>query len=411
MPQFTYKAKQGPGKTVDGRIEADSLNAAIAKILQLGVTPLDVREGIVRETPVRRLKSLPKPSFEFFRKISHTEINNFTRQICDLVEAGVPLLRSLNIVYRQTKNPHLKSVLDNMQAVVRDGGTLSDAMAKHPKVFSSLYVNMIRSGELSGQLDMVLRRLAEFSEKDLDTRNKIKASLAYPTLIFLVGALTIFVLLSFVIPRLTVVFEDFGASLPWPTVILMNLSGFFARFGWLILIAAMAAGAYFVRMINSPKGRYWFDELKLKMPVIRTFIVDVEIGRLARTLATLLESGVVIIAALKSVAEVLTNEVLRQDIREAAERVANGESLTAGLKESPYFPEAALQMVAVGEETGHLEQSLHKLAGAYERRADQSMRTVVSLMGPVALVVIVSIVGFLVIAMLLPIFQMNLIVK
>ncbi len=409
MPQYSYKAKHGPTKIVEGVLEADNLDSAIIKVMRLGYTPLDVKEAALKRNQI--FSADVKPSFGFSKKVKHTEINLFTRQLCDLVEAEVPLLKSLNLILNQTQNLNFKNIVDQIQNFVKDGGTLSEGLAKHPDIFPPLYVNMIRSGEMSGNLAIVLNRLAEFSDKDLETRNKINSSLAYPLFILLVGIGTIFVLLTFVIPRLSVIFEDLGESLPLPTLILVNLSGFCARFGVFIIIALLAVFFYLREIFRSPKGRLWLDNLKLKIPILQQFIIQVEVGRFARTLGTLLESGVMIVPALNLVRDVLGNEILKQDVKKVAGRVANGDSLSVALKESQYIPEMALNMVAVGEQTGRLEQGFYKLADSYERQAEQSTRILTSLIGPMALVLIVLAVGFLVMAMLLPLFKMNLIIK
>jgi len=410
MPEFYYKAKRGPSELVDGSVEADNLDNAIEKVIKLGLSPIDVTSELPTKTD-RAPQKIRTQTFNFSQRVKKSDIGPFTRQLCDLVESGVPLLQSLNLIFRQTSNPAFKDMIEKMTSFVRDGGTLSDAMAQHGDVFSRLYVSMVRSGEISGNLDLILNRLAEFHDKDLEIRNKVRSSLIYPSLMLAVGAVTIFVLLTFVIPRLTTMFEDLAQTMPLPTVILVNISGFLERFWWIIVLLSGFGGFYFKNFINSPEGKLWFDGIKIRLPVFGEFIKDVEIGRFARTLATLLESGVVIVSALQSVWTVLDNEVIKRDVRMASEDVSAGSSLSVALKKSRYFPESAMNMVVVGEESGRLEQSLHKLADVYERRSDQSIKTVTSLIEPILIVFIGSVVGFIVIAMLLPIFRMNLIIQ
>ena len=408
MPKFDYKAKEGPTKIVGGVIEADTADNAVGKIIRLGLTPIEVHQAVQGESPVSKTT---KPLLRLFKRVSLADLVQMTRQMSDLIEAAVPVLRSLQIVLNQTPNPNLKDIVNQMYNYVKDGGSFSDALAQYPDVFPSLYVNMVKTGEISGQLEVVLNRLAAYLEKEQETRGKVVSSLAYPALILIVGILTMFVLLTFVIPRLSVMFDDLGQELPFITVVLMNVSGFFASYWWLILAVIAVAGLYFKNFLNTSNGRRWFDQVKLKIPLLGQFLKIVEIGRFARTLGALLASGVTITTALKSVAETIQNTVLREEVRKISEEVNSGASLRKALKQCSFFPEVAVNMISVGEEIGHLEQGLLKVAETYERQSEQTVKTIVSLLGPLVLVFIVGIVGFVVIAMLLPIFKMNLIIK
>ena len=260
-------------------------------------------------------------------------------------------------------------------------------------------------------MEIVLNRLADYLDKEQETQSKVRSSLAYPALILIVGILTVFVLLTFVIPRLTVMFDDFNQDLPLVTLFLINISSFFAQFWWIMVISITGGIVYLKKWFQSEKGRLWFDSTIIKLPIFGYFIKVVEIGRFCRTLGTLLESGVVITTALNSVWATVNNQVLRNEIKQVSEDVTNGASLRGALKSCSFFPEIAVNMISVGEETGNLEKSLLKIADTFERQADQTIKTLVSLIGPIVLVFIVSIVGVVVIAMLLPIFQMNLLIS
>ena len=405
MPKFTYKAKKGPAELVDGTIEAENLDRAVDKIINLGYAPIDVFAGSHEERPtVEKTEGL---SFDFYRQVKLSDKGLFLRQLYDLVDARVPILRALNIVLNQTRNPHFKDLITKIHTFVQDGGTLSEAMAQYPQIFSPFYVNLVKSGEIGGNLEVVLGRLADFIEKDIEMRSKVKSSLIYPALILLVGCLTIFILLTFVVPRLTVIFDDMAESLPWATLILIGISNFFARFWWLIMAIALMGSFYLRRFSHSPEGRLWLDKQKLMIPIFGNFIQEVEIARFARTLSTLLESGVVIVNALESVQAVLENEILKQEIKNAAKEVAGGSSLHTALQECPYFPEEALTMITVGEESGRLEQSLNKLADSFEHKSDRSIKIVTTLIEPVMILLVGSIVFFIVMAVVLPIFKMN----
>ncbi|MFA5059231.1 MAG: type II secretion system F family protein [Candidatus Omnitrophota bacterium] len=419
MPKFIYKAKKGPGEVVDGVIDAEDFDSAVDKVTQMGLTPIDVALKVALSNPLPSFSEEPqdkekrKASLSFLssRRIKQEDIAIFTRQLSDLIDSGVPILRAITVVLRQTQNPSLKEIIAQMQSAIQDGGSFSHALSQHEAIFSKLYSNMVRSGELGGNLNVVLNRLAEFIDKDQETRAKVRASLIYPALILVVGVVTIFILLSFVIPRLTVMFDDLSQSLPLPTMILVGISDFLSKFWWLVLIASGMIFLAFKNYLRSAEGKKWFDELKLKLPLLGSFIKDAEIGRFSRTLGTLLDCGVTIVPALEAVSEVLGNEVLKAEIKKVSLEVAGGSSLNAALKGCAYFPEAAIHMIAVGEESGRLEQSLYKLADSYERSCDRSVKTITSLLEPLLIVLIGSVVGFIVISMLLPIFKMDLMIR
>ncbi len=409
MPKFSYKAKEGPGKLVTGMVEAENMDIAVKKVLDLGFSPIDIQPQKISDGP--KEEAAHKPVFTFRKSVRPSIIVLFTRQLSDLVDAAIPILRALQLAERQTRHAYFKTVLGQMHSFVRDGGSLSGALSQHPSIFPPLYINMVRAGEVSGQLGLVLNRLAGLLEKDQETQLRIRSSLAYPIFVLAVGVLSVFVLLTFVIPRLTVIFEDFNQQLPLPTVILMRTSDFFARFWWLIGVIAAVAFVYFRRWSLTEKAKIWIATKQLNTPILGDFILEVEVGRFSRTMGTLVESGVVIIDALHSVLPLLENEVLRQEMKEAIDEVTHGSSLAAALRKSPFFPEAAVNMIAVGEETGRLEKGLFKLADSLERQADATAKTMVSLVGPAFLVIVVGLIGAAVISMLLPIFKMNLIVQ
>ncbi len=394
---------------VSGSVDAENFDQAVNKIIGLGFVPIDVNAGPVKGTA--RKTRAGGPFVPFGSRVGKGEIALFTRQLSDMIDAGVPLIRSLNVVAGQIRNPAFEKIIRRVHDFVQNGGSLSDALTEHPRVFPRLYVSMVGAGEVSGQLNVILNRLADFIEKEQEIRSKVISSLIYPGLMLGVGILTIFVLLSFVIPRLTTLFEDLSATLPLPTVLLMAASDFLSRF-WYIVLGVLAAAVYgFKRFTDSPEGRLWFDRVKLKTPIAGRFILEVEIGRFARTLGTLLESGVVIVSALESVWGVMDNAVLQNEVRKISQEVSAGSSLTAAMRHCRYFPEITVNMIAVGEEAGRLEDALFKLAASYEKRSDRAIKAFTSMLEPLLIVVIGSVVGYIVIAMLLPIFRMNLIIQ
>lgn len=411
MAKFVYRAKQGPSQIINGVIEAEHRESAIRKISQLGYFPLEVS---IKQDVLSKSKSLNTPiqlNFNFNKTISGKQIALFTRQLYILVDSGVPLLRALRIISNQPYEPQVKAVMSELADAIEDGDSFSKALAKHKKNFSQMYINMVRSGELSGKLPLVLNRLADFTLKEQETRSKVKASLYYPAFVLGIGVITVFILLTFVIPHLTQIFEDLNESLPLPTMILIGMSDFFVHFGW--LLAAGIGGIFFLykRIHRNKKGRLAIDRLKLKLPILGSFLREVEFGRFSRTLATLIKSGVTIVSALETVSEVLENTVLQQELRKVTLSVKNGENLTKALAQLTYFPESAISIIAVGEESGHLDHGLDNLADSYEQQIQLATQTVTSLLGPSMIVLIGMVVAFIIFALALPIFRMDTLIR
>ena len=405
MPQFLYKAKSGPQDVTTGIIEADTITEAVTKLTNAGKIPIDVKLYMKIVLPSNDKNT------ESNTKISQIALFQFTRQLADLLEAGIPLARCMELLSRQRQFPVMVEIIESMTVLLQQGGSLSLALSKYPKIFSPLYIHTVKAAEASGQLPLVLNRLAQFLESDMQMQSKAKSSLLYPAIIFLVGLLTLFVLLSFVLPRLTLMFEDFDAQLPLPTRIVVAISQVFAQFWW--LMAAVIVGAfYWTRsFLNTAKGKAWFDAALLKVPLLKSFIEDTQLSRFARTLGMLLESGVPIVTALESVTMVVDNLALQEEVKKMALRVKSGMSLTQAIKASALFPEMAVDLIAVGQESGKLEKGLYKLATNCERTSQELAQTFVTILGPAVLVVVVGIVGFMIVAMLLPMFQMNMIIN
>jgi len=405
MAQYSYKAKSGPKDIVSGFIEADTLNEAVTKLTNTGKMPIDVKLQVKVVLPVDLINTESKT------KISQVALYQFTRQLADLLEAGIPLARCMELLSRQRQFPQLVGLIETMSELLQKGGSLSFALSKYPKIFSPLYIHTVKAAEASGQLPLVLNRLAQFLEADMLMQSKAKSSLLYPAIIFLVGVLTLFVLLSFVLPRLTLMFEDFDAQLPLATRIVVAVSQIFAQFWWLIL-GVFIGGFFWGRsFINTTNGKATLDRITLKIPLLKSFIENTQLSRFARTLGMLLESGVPIVTALESVTQVVDNSALQEEVRKMTLKVKSGMSLTQAIKASALFPEMAVDLIAVGQESGKLEKGLYKLAANCERSSQELAQAFVTILGPAVLVIVVGIIGFMIIAMLLPMFQMNMIIN
>ena len=404
MPRFVYEAKKGPNDIVKGTLVADNKNAAVQKISQTGYYILSLEEE------GEALNTSAAGSI-FSERINTKDIATFTRQLSDLLEAGITISKALDILHSQAENKKLKKMILDIRDFCIGGNPLSSALARHPRVFSNLYISMVRSGETGGMLEGILKRLSDFNEKQIEIQTKIKTALAYPILMIVVGIVTITVLITFVIPKMMGLFADFGQSLPLPTQILLGISSAIKKY-WLLFIIFLVALVIAVRKIyDTSEGRAAIDRLKLSIPVMGNLVKKVEIARFARTLATLLENGVPILESLTIVLDTMGNAIIKTDVEKAYTAVKEGSSLAEGLGPSKVVPLAVINMIATGEEGGHLEKSLLKVAEGYDRESDEAIKIMMSLVEPVLILSLGLVVGFIVISMLLPIFEINFLVR
>lgn len=405
MARFIYRAKRGPKEEVTGFIEAVNKNAALHKLTAMGLFPVSVEQEEAEEAVLK------KPLFLRFRKIAIRDLSVFTRQLSDLLEAGLPLVRALAVLEKQTENSFLKTIIADLRSSVQDGNPLSDSLQKHPRVFSSLYISMVRSGETGGSLENVLLRLAEFQESQEELNATVRRAMAYPALMGFVGVVTIFVLITFVIPKIVSMFQDLNQMLPLPTVILLNISHFIRDFWWILAGACLLVYFVYARTARTREGKLFIDRLKLSFPLMGQLILRAEIARFARTLSTLLNNGVPILESLTVVINIMGNEILKEDARLAQREVRGGTSLASGLGKGSYFPAFVNNMIAVGEESGALEKALIKVAISYEREVDRQVQVMTALLEPLMILTMGLVIGFIVIAMLLPIFELSFIAR
>ncbi len=405
MPRFIYRAKKGPKEEVSGSIEAENKNADLHKLTAMGHFPISIEEEDIEQA------ALKKSPFLRFRRISVRDLSVFTRQLSDLLEAGLPLLRTLSVLQKQTVNRYLQSVIGDLKDSVQDGNPLSTSLQKHPKIFSGLYVSMVKSGETGGSLENVLVRLAEFQESQEELNTTVRQAMAYPALMAIVGTVTIFVLMVFVIPKIVTMFQDLNQTLPLPTVILLNISYFMRDFWWVLVGVASLIYFAFLRIAKTHEGRMIIDRFKLAFPVMGQLILRAEIARFSRTLSTLLNNGVPILEALSVVIDIMENESLKEDTRLAQREVREGSNLAKGLGKGAYFPIFVNNMIAIGEESGALEKALLKVATSYEREVDKAVKVLTTLLEPLMILTMGLIIGFIVIAMLLPIFEISFIAR
>lgn len=401
MPKFIYQAKKGPQEKVSGSLEAKSRSQAISLIEENGLFPISVEEIEEKAAGIGRIA---------LRRIRPQDVTIFTRQFSNLIEAGLTISQALKVLSQQTPNSAFKRIIAGIDAQIKDGATLSDALIGYPKQFSQFYCAVVKSGELSGALETVLNSLADFSEQEEKIRSDVLASLMYPALIASVGAITVYALLTFVVPKITLMFEETEQALPLATQSLIAVSKMFQAYWWLMLLIG-AALIFMVKRGRSREENLLWDQSMLQLPVIGSIIQKSEMAHFVRTLSLLFESGVAMLAALEAVGRTMTNKVIQAEIKKIAQDIQDGSSLSVAVKKSKYFPVYVVNIISVGEESGTLEKSLKRIAVSYEQEISRLMRTLTSLLEPVMILLMGLVVAFIVVAMLLPIFQINLMAK
>jgi general secretion pathway protein F len=330
-----------------------------------------------------------------------------TRQLATLMGAGIPLVQALDSLVEQTRNSVLKKVIAQVKGSVNEGNTLTNALGEHPRLFSAIFINMVRAGEASGALDIVLERLADFSEKQEALKGRLRAALVYPIFMAVIGSAILFILITYIVPNITQVFTEMDKVLPLPTLFLIWLSDFLKIYWWafLILIGVFISGLRY--FISKPTGRSFWDYLKLKMFIVGPVVQKVTLARFSSTLGSLLESGVGLMTSMQIVRTLVNNVHVAHVIDQAMEQIQKGKTMTSALSDSEWFPPMFVQMVAVGEQSGSLEEMLDKVAKAYEREVETAILGMTSLIEPLMIAIMGLAVGFIVLSILLPIFEMN----
>ena len=395
MPVFAYAGRGVAGQTARGELNAADRDAAIVQLRSQGVTVATIEE-----------KKKAKTFGEKKQKITDKDLVVFTRQFATMIDAGLPLVQCLEILSAQADNKTLGKLLGEVKLDVESGSTYADALKKHPKVFDSLYSNMVRAGEAGGMLDTILQRLAKQMEKNAKLKAQIKSAMAYPIAIIVVAIVVVSVLLVWVIPIFAKMFSDFGGSLPGLTQFVIDLSLFMQKYIIFIAIGAGVGGWMLKRYYGTPAGRLKIDGLALKMPVIGDLIRKISVSRFTRTFGTLLQSGVPIMESLEIVARTAGNMVVENAIMAARTSVGEGKTLAEPIGKTGVFPPMVVQMISVGEATGALDAMLAKIADFYDDEVDSAVATLTSLLEPALMVFLGTVIGFIVIAMYLPIFKM-----
>jgi general secretion pathway protein F len=423
MPVFEYSGLTEAGKNVRGVKDAENRKVLRALLRKDGIFLTDVRaadgaavatpsggskpvtgkidlsgQGLSREVDLRQV---------FGSRVSQQDLAIATRQLATLIGAGITLVESLTALADQVEHPRFKRIIGIVRQKVNEGSSLADALAEHPKVFTTLYVNMIRAGESSGALDVVLVRLADFTEAQAALKNKIMGAMLYPAIMLVVGVAIVAILFIVVIPKVTTIFADMNVTLPWTTQILIT-SSTFARDYWYLMLAGVPLLVWAARRwVKTAPGRAWWDRTKLNAPIFGELVRMLSLARFAKTLGTLLSSGVPLLTALDIVKNIVNNSVLSKVIEDARDAIREGESIAAPLKRSGQFPPLVHHMIAIGEKSGQLEEMLQNIARSYDAQVEIRVSALTSLLEPIMIVGMGVGVAFIVFSILMPIMQLN----
>lgn len=401
MAKFKWEARGRTGSVQKGVMEASNRGMVEAQLKKFGFTGISIKEegkGLSKE--------LKLPSFGG-KKVQTKEIVVFTRQFATMIDSGLPLVQCLEILSSQQENKTFKDVLMKVKESVESGSTFADALAKHPKVFDDLFVNLVAAGEVGGILDTILNRLAAYTEKSMKLKKQIKGAMVYPATVMSIAVIVVGVIMIFVIPTFARLFTDAGMDLPGPTKFVINLSNFLVRYIILIIIAGFVAGYGIKRYYRTEKGRKVMDTFALKLPVFGPLIRKVAVAKFTRTLGTLVSSGVPILDGLEIVAKTAGNKVVEEAIMKVRQAISEGKTIAEPLAESSVFPPMVVQMIAVGEATGAMDAMLSKIADFYDDEVDNAVSALTAMMEPMLMIVLGVVVGGLVISMYLPIFKIS----
>lgn len=407
MPIYKCRVKKGTGELAEQRIEAVSEKEAIEKLSQMGLLPLQVEEVTEKEPTASAQQPARALGGAVRGRVKAHEVTIFTREMASLFKSGVPILMALEIIREQSENLAFKQIIGDIHDAVKEGSTFSEAMGKYPRIFPPIYIAMIKTGENSGALPEVLLSIAQYRLKEQEMASRFRMAMAYPALMGLVGVGTITFMFVYVIPRLSKIYVNLGEGLPLPTQILLAGSAFLRK-GWPIIILIMAAAIFvFRQQMKTASGKKLWSRFILGLPLMGKFTVKAELSRFSRTFGLLIRSGVPILSALRIAVPVIENEVIKEEISRSYQELEHGGTLGQSLKNCKCVPVFMTSLIRVGEQSGKLQDALDEVASSYERDTEEAVRVMSSLLEPLMILVMGLITGFIVVAMLLPIFDIN----
>ncbi len=405
MPMYAYKGMTAAGKSVSATAESENPRALKASLRREGIFLTELKE--TRQHKNNEPQTALTRWAKLRERVSTQELATATRQLSTLIGAGIPLVDALIALIDQVDNPVFKSIWSDVKQRVNEGTNFADALSMHPRVFSGLYVNMIRAGESSGAFEVVLNRLADFTESQAELRSKLMGTMMYPVIMMFMAMVVVTILFVFVIPKIAKIFESQKVSLPTPTRLLIGLSSIMRNYGVLLIALLIGGAIFFRRWMQSEKGKPKWDKFVLKIPFFGELVRMIAVTRLTRTLSTLLGSGVPLLTAFDIVKNVVQNDVLSKVIENARESVKEGESIAAPLKRSGQFPPIMTHMIAIGEKSGELESMLAQVAKSYEVQVNARLQAATSILEPIMIVVMGVVVAFIVFSILMPMMQIS----
>jgi general secretion pathway protein F len=404
MPTFKYEASDSEGKVLTGDMEARTSVAVIDNLRQLDLYPIRVVEEGDTD---KRLTAVDVSEIVARFRGKSKLVLPFTVQLATMLDSGVPLDRALTIITEIIQDPQFKEIVRKIRRNVQSGKSLSDTMSEFPRYFSPLYVSIVTSGEFGGFLEVAFRRLADYLEEEQRLKSQVKSAMIYPILLTLVGGVAVIILLTFVLPRFTGIFEDLGQALPLSTMMLLSVSNFITSYWWFLLSFVLLLVLGFRSYIGTEQGRFKWDRWKISAPLIGDLNKKIAVSRFSRTLGTLIDSGVPILQALLVARETFQNQIFANAIQEVHDSLKEGESIALPLRDRDVFPPMAIHMIAVGEETGKLSPMLLKVADAFENEAGLAIKSMISLIEPVMILFFGCVVGFVVLSLLMAITSLN----
>lgn len=397
---YSYRALDSAGAVIKGSLEADNRNLVIESLLRQNYTILDLKED--RDKMAAKQSAL---NITLFEKVKIADLSLFTRQLSTMVSSGLPIVRSFEILEEQTKKPMLRRAVNDIRSNLEGGWTLHDSMARHPKIFSPMYISMVKAGETGGALDTVLNRLSDTLERDREIESKIKSASIYPALVMSMAVVVIIIILTFVMPTFVSQFQASGTELPAFTQFFMNISYFIRDFWYVLLLIIIALTLGLKWAGTQPGGRLFFDRMYLTMPIIGKVVNRIAVSRFTRILGTLIKSGVPILEALDVLKGVVGNRVISDAIGEARNSIREGQSIAAPLAATQVFEPMVTQMIAVGEETGSLDDMLERMAIFYDNEVTFAVDAMLKSMEPALIIIVGIIIGSIIVAIYLPVFN------
>ncbi|MDP2654613.1 MAG: type II secretion system F family protein [Candidatus Omnitrophota bacterium] len=396
MPIYFYKAKKKTAETVAGQVAAESKESAVEKIIQMGLTPITVEEGSSGGRAARKNG-----------RVSSKELYFFSRQLVILIKAGVPILRALEIIADQIRNLFFQQIVRNVHFEIKEGRSFSEALAQYPRVFSSLYVVMVKAGEESGRLKETVNDMASYQRRQVEILSKVRTALAYPLFMATFGAATVVFTLTYVMPRIAGIFSNLNQTLPAPTLFVMRLSAFLLEYWWALLLGGVLIAAGLGQWNKTQAARMLKSRLTLRLPWLGEFFIKLELARFCRTLELLLKSGIPILRAIQLSTPIVDNVIIKSELQRCQQELAAGKSFGNQIRGISFVPPIVGHLVSVGEESGSLDSSLHEISQAFEQETDEAIKVMTTFLEPLMIVLIGGSIGFLIIAMLLPVFQLD----